>query len=148
MKLTVHLEGKNREELVAGLKAHLALIEGGTATATTTAGKRGKKGKAEEAEEEEGNFDLENENEEDEGEESEGEDTEGEDGEESEGEDEEEGEAATLEDVISACQAYVKKHGKEKGNARIAKMLAKYKAKNVQKLKPEHYPDMLAALGA
>ena len=138
MKLTVHLEGKNRAELVDGLKAHLALLGGevgGPVDAPAPAPKKAKKVKEEEPEEEDSSFELGDEEEETEAEET-------------EEESEEEESEATEADVAKACKAYVAKHGKEKGNAKIVKIFAKYGAKNLAKLKPENYSDVLAALGA
>lgn len=141
MKITVHLEGKNGAELAQGLRAHLALLEGGTTAATTatTTTKTGKKtAKAPvETEEEEEDFDLTS------GEDEEELDMDGADEADADAEEEEEAEEATsLEDVIGAFQKYAKKHSREKA----AKVLATFKAKSVRDLKAAQYDKVLAAL--
>jgi hypothetical protein len=126
MKLTVHLEGADRAELVKGLKAHLALIEGAGTTETVTAPpKRGRPpGGTTAAPAEE--FDL-------------GFDGEGAAVETTETEEEA---APTYEDVIDALKAYAGKNGKEKAG----KVLAKFKVKSVKDLKEAQYKDILVLL--
>ena len=59
---------------------------------------------------------------------------------------------ATLKDVIEACKTYCTSpktdDEKAKRRANVAKLLEKYGAgKSVQNLKPEHFDNMLAAIG-
>lgn len=118
MKIQIHLEGKNRAELVKGLQAHLELLSG-------------KAAKAPKAEEEEANF-GETETEEEETEETEEEET------------EEESEDPTLElsDVQAALQKYAKKFGRETTQAKLE---SKFKVKDVRKMKPAQFEAAIAA---
>lgn len=126
MKLTVHLEGSTRAELLKGLQAHLALFgsENTAVEAEETSHidiaevkKRTRKAAAV-VEEEPASDDIDLGDEE---------------------------KTPTLEnDIIPAFQAYAKKHSREAA----AKVLAKYKVKSVRDLPEAKFGEVIKTLGA
>lgn len=149
MKLTVHLEGKDRSELVAGMKAHLALLEGGAVAApaaVTTPGKVGRPPKVKAAEEEEESF-------EDETEATEEEELDLTDAEETEEEETEEEEASSaldedqIEKLLGAAAKYAKRPGNDR--AKTKALVAKhFKVKSVRDIKPADFAKALKLFGA
>lgn len=127
MKLTIHLEGKNKTELADGLRAHLALF----GDEVTPPRKRGAKAEVEE-------------------EETFGEDSEAEE----EIETEEETKAATHDQVRAACAAYVKKliargQSAEDARSKVKGILKKnFNVKLVDDLEDEQLEKALKVLSA
>lgn len=146
MKVTVHLEGNNRAELLKGLKAHIALLDGGTETtptATTKTAETKKAGKAAPAEtEEDEDFDLEVSGD-DETDETESDEADADTEEETETEDEDDAPKIQLADLLSACSKAAKKHSTE----HVKKLLKKkFGVTSPRDLKAAQYPKALAAL--
>lgn len=161
MKLTVHLEGKDKAELVKGLHAHLALFGDTTQTGapavkttttqTTTAKaapapttkKAAKAIVATEDEEDDTEFEIDGGDSADEMDLDASADDEDEESEEETADEEETEEAITLQDVIGACSKYAKKHSREKVSALLKK---KFQAATVRELKPAQYAAVVKAL--
>ena len=129
MKLTIHLEGKTKEELAKQLAEHLALLTAAPAAKAGKAAPAAKKGKAKDEDEEDDSDDEDEEESEDD---------------EDEDEEEEESDGPTLEDVLAACQKYAKKHGR----AAVPGVLKKFKVESARDLKPAQFEKVLAALKA
>lgn len=138
MKMTVHLEGSNRSELVAGLRAHLELLNGtNTETPTKTPAvetpptptKRATKKTAEPAEETFGETETTPEDFE-----------------------EEETTTVTIEDLRKAFGAYTKKVGSkpgmtpEKARAKAMSVLTNFNVNRLADLDPKNYAAALAAV--
>lgn len=124
MKVTIHLEGKDRAELFKQYQAHAALLSDGVQETTPTKTKKAAKVEAQE------DFDLDS---------SANETDDIEDVEETETDAPEH----TLKDVQAACAKFAKKQG---GKEKIARILKKYGAKKLQDLEPENYTDVIELL--
>lgn len=157
MKLTIHLEGKNKAELAKGLQAHLALFAAEEKSAIDVSELKKGKGKKAAAEEEDDSEDEIEEEDESEDEESEEEESEEEEEDESEEEEESEDEEESEEDEddskslklgdadLSKLKLALNKFSKKNGKEKAIKLLNKF-AKTSQDVKKSDLPKLLKAL--
>lgn len=157
-QISFTITGKNTAEMIAGIKAHLALFEGNAMiSANVVASSAGSPATAKAAKtqadstpakaakavknppppesDDEDDFDLDGTGEDDTDELSLDDDA-------PDAEEEAEEPSTTLEEVIGAFQKFAKRHGREKA----VKVLAKFKAKSVRDLKPAQFDEALSAL--